>query len=76
MQHDHVLKKFDFDLRTPNPGLGGGGNHFAAFVILFNFNMQHDYVQKKLNCDLLTPYPGFGGGGSASKVFAAMLLHL
>ena len=25
MQHDHVLKKLNFDLLTPTPGSGGGG---------------------------------------------------
>ena len=25
MQHDHVLKKWNFDLLTPAPGSGGGG---------------------------------------------------
>ena len=25
MQHDHVLKKLNFELLTPSPGLGGGG---------------------------------------------------
>ena len=25
MQHDHVLKKMNFDLLTPSPGLEGGG---------------------------------------------------
>ena len=41
MQHDHVLKKVNFD-QSPGFGVGGGGgggsegNHVAAFVILFN----------------------------------------
>ena len=25
MQHDHVLKKLNYDLLTPSPGSGGGG---------------------------------------------------
>ena len=25
MQHEHVLKKLNFDLMTPSPGLGSGG---------------------------------------------------
>ena len=51
MQHENVLKKFNFDLLTPSPGSaeGGGGRrgrgvcgqnffyHNAAFVIFFNF---------------------------------------
>ena len=46
MQHDHVLKKLNFDLLTQSPGLWGvplsgvcGQNicyHVAAFMILFN----------------------------------------
>ena len=51
MQHDHVLKKLDFDFLTPSPGSGGGGGRrggsagkiFATvlltFVILFNLIM-------------------------------------
>ena len=40
-QHDHVLKKWNFDLLTPSPGSGGGlpakyFYHVAALVILFN----------------------------------------
>ena len=51
MQHDHILKKMNFDLLTPSPGSGGGGGgvggvmgvcgqhicyYVAAFLILFN----------------------------------------
>ena len=44
MQHDHVLKKLNFDLLTPTPGSGGWVGvceqnicyHAAAFVIPFN----------------------------------------
>ena len=44
MQHDHVLKKLDFDLLTTGSGVGGGGGglgqnicyHIAALVIPFN----------------------------------------
>ena len=49
MQHDHGLKKVNFDLLTPTPGLGSGGGrgfvgvceqnicyHAAAVVIPFN----------------------------------------
>ena len=49
MQHDHVLKRLNFDLLIPSPGLGGGGGggvlrakyllpcyHVAACVISFN----------------------------------------
>ena len=61
MHHDHVLKKFNFDLLTQSPGSGAGGGrvlgqnicyHVAAFGILFNL-----IVLKKLNFDLLTPPP-------------------
>ena len=68
MQHDHVLKKLDFDLLIPPPRVGGGGGvcgqtisyHAAAIVIPFNSicNMS----MKKLNFDLLTPHsPRVGG---------------
>ena len=42
MQHDNVLKKLKFNLLTPTPGSGGGGDRgsagkiFVAFMILFN----------------------------------------
>ena len=63
MQHDHVLKKLNFDLLTPSPGSSGGGGgmkgvcmqtiyyHVAAFVILL-FGMQHEHFLNKLNFDL------------------------
>ena len=47
MQHDHILKKLNFDLLTPIPMIEGGGGaggvcgqsicyYVAAFTILFN----------------------------------------
>ena len=43
MQHDHVLKKLNFDLMTPHAGSGGGGGlqenicyHDDALVIPCN----------------------------------------
>ena len=39
MQHDHVLKKLNFDLLTPYPGSGRGGRHlgqiFTALLLHF-----------------------------------------
>ena len=32
MQHDHVLKKLNFDLLTPSPGSGQGGRHLRANI--------------------------------------------
>ena len=32
MQHDHVLKKLNFDLLTPYPGSGRGGRHLLANI--------------------------------------------
>ena len=63
MQHEHVLKKLNFDLLTPPLGSGIGGGlcgqnicyHVAAFVILFNLIFNIDHVLKKLNFDLVTP---------------------
>ena len=45
MQHDHVLKKLNFDLLTPSPRVVGGGGSAGKilaiillhFVITFNF---------------------------------------
>ena len=84
MQHDHVLKKINFDLLTLTLGMGGGGvfgqnmcYHVAAFMIPFNLIcMQHDHLLNKLIFDLLTPSPRVvGGWGSACKIFATMLLN-
>ena len=65
MQHDHVLKKFHFDLLTPTAesvvGEGSVGKIFST--MLLHLAMQHDYVLKKLNFNLLTPSPVSGGGG-------------
>ena len=43
MQHDHVLKKMNFDLSPSSPGCGGVGDlrakfcyHVSAFAIPFN----------------------------------------
>ena len=43
MQHGYVLKKLNFDIKSPSVGGGGGGGrwqnisyHVAAFVIPFN----------------------------------------
>ena len=67
-QHDHLLKKLNFDLLTQPQGQGGllrgGGGvfrqnicyHIAAVMIPFDFIciMQHDHVLKKLNSNLLS----------------------
>ena len=71
MQHDHVLKKFNFDLLTPSSwGRGGRGvcgqnicYHVAAFRHSLKFDMQHDHALKKLNYDLFSHPLGSGGGG-------------
>ena len=70
MQHDHVLKKWKFDLSTTSPWLGGGG--VVGFCMQnigsvpnrdsLKFDMQHDYVLKKWKFDLLTHPEGRGGG--------------
>ena len=73
MQHDHVLKKLNFDPK----GLRGGGGLQAKLSLpcccirgSLKFNMRHDHVLKKVDFD-----PGSGGGGSSGKIIAAMLLH-
>ena len=62
MQHEHVLKKLNFDLFAPTlrvrgPGWGGGGLgmcvqnicfHVAAFVIPFNFICNMIMFRKRL----------------------------
>ena len=70
MQHDHALKKLNFDLLSPGSAGGGGGGrdgvcgqiicfHVAAFAI--PFDMQHKRILDKLNFDLLPPGSGKGG---------------
>ena len=79
MQHDNVLKKFNFNLLTPGPRGGLQGKYLlqmAAFVIPFKLicNMT---VFEKVNFDILTPPPGSGGGrrGSAGKICATTFPH-
>ena len=65
MQHDHVLKKLNFDLLTSSrrSGRWGGGGvcgknicyHVAVFCDSNKFDMQHDHLLKKLNFDLFDP---------------------
>ena len=68
MQHDHVLKKLNFDPLTPaqvQGRLGGvGGGLRAKYLLPFccicdslQFDMQYDHVMKRLNFDLWTPPP-------------------
>ena len=83
MQHDHVLKKLNFDLLTPSPRVVGEGVcrqniclHVAAFRDSSKFNMQHDYVLKKLNFIMWTLSEWREVGGSTGKMFATTLLHL
>ena len=71
MQHDHVLKKLNFDLLALSPGSGMGVcgqnicNHVAAFLILSNL-----ICSMKLNFDLLTQ-----SLGSVGKIFTSNLPH-
>ena len=65
MQHDHILKKLNFD---PNPRIRGVEwvgvcrqnicYIAAAFCNSILFDTKHDHVLKKLNFDQLTPSPG------------------
>ena len=53
MQHDHVLKGWNFDLLTPSRESEGGGSAGKIFSTcccisdFFKFDMQHDDVLKK-----------------------------
>ena len=74
MQHDNVLKKLNFDLLIPFPGLWWGHGvgvcgqkgvcgqnicyHFADLMIHFNI-----FCNMKLNLDLLIPSPRAVGEG-------------
>ena len=85
MQHEHNVKKLNFDLLTPPPGSGdrgvrarvGGGGLRAKYLLTYCCIPDY-HVLKKLNLDLLTsPGSGVGGGGkvAAGKIFATILLH-
>ena len=66
MQHDHFLKKMNFDLLTLSQGSGGG--EYANKILLscccirdsLLFDMQYKKCSEKLNFDLLTPTAGSG----------------
>ena len=54
MQHDIVLKKFNFDPLTPRVSWVCRQNicyHVARFRHSNKFDMQHDHVLKRLNFD-------------------------
>ena len=52
MQHDHVLKKLNFDLLTPSPGWGRGwvsvGKMFATMLL-------HFVIPFDLICNMTSP---------------------
>ena len=50
MQHDHVLKKWNFDLLTPRVGVCRQNicDHVATFRDYNKFDMQLDHVLKKV----------------------------
>ena len=87
MQHDHVLKKLNFDLLTPSPGSRvSGGKIFATMLLHLWFSLilisNMTMYWKKLIFYLLIPSTGSGcrcvcggGGWSAGKIFATTLLH-
>ena len=58
MQHDHVLKKLNFDILTPYPWVLGGGGLRAKYLL--PFDMQHIPF---LKIWLLTYWPGEGRWG-------------
>ena len=62
MQHDHVLKKLNFDLLTPTRGSRCGGLQAEIpFHLICNMNFNH-----------LTPRVG---GGLCGEIFGTILLH-
>ena len=57
MQHDHVLKKLNFDLLTPSPGWGGGGGICRQNIWILTLR------SKKVEFWPIDPIPRVGGGG-------------
>ena len=82
MQHDNVLKKFNFNLLTPR-ALGGGGSAGEIFATIrlhlwFHLSWYATWpCFEKVNFDILTPPHGSGGGrrGSAGKIYATTFPH-
>ena len=73
MQHEHVLKKLNFELLTHS--LSPPRDQTEAFdlkscLICFIYIVPHD-----INLTFRTPVLA-GGRGSAAKIFPTMLLHL
>ena len=68
MQHDHTLKKLNFDIFTPPSRVGEEGSAGKMFATMWLhswfilFDMQHDHILKKLNLTF-RPHPRVGGGG-------------
>ena len=53
MQHDHVLRKFKFDLLTPSPGLGmGGGEGMGSAGKLFATMLLALVIPFNLMCNM------------------------
>ena len=77
VQHDHVLKKLNFDLLWVE---GAAGKIFATMLLHSRFPLIWYATwscSAKVKFDLLTLGSGRGGGGGAAgKIFATMLLHL
>ena len=75
MQHDHVLKKWKFDLLTLRSGVGvcrqNRCYHVATICDSNIFDMQHDHDLKKWNFDLLTLRSGVGVCGQNSYYHVA-----
>ena len=68
MQHDHVLKKLNFDLLIPPPGLGWEGM-WVKYLLpcccvchTLQFDIQHDYILKKKEFWSLEPTDRIKGG--------------
>ena len=52
MHHDHVLKKLNFDLMTPPPGLGGGRGSGSSVGNIFASMLLHSLIPFNLICNL------------------------
>ena len=65
MQHDHVLKKLNFNLLIPRVAVEGEGPLGSAFP--FNLICNMTMFLKKLHSDRLKPPRVRGGGGLRVK---------
>ena len=77
MEHDHVLKKLNYDYLTPTPGsvVGGGGSADKIFANMFLHSRFPLIWYATWQCSVLIPRFQGGGRSWGGGIFATMLLN-